>query len=329
MSFNPEYQSGVDTTIRPQSSSTNPYAQNYVPMSVPTGWVNPHQVSQFNWDNNPVSAPAPTSGGGGGSSQPNWDPYWGANTDAHNADIQRQQDELRGQIEGGWNDYLGSLNGILNDGLGSQRTAQENIANSQYTQGENALNTQKAKSMRDISSNIKNAFQAGNIYLGARGAGDSSAANQYGFAVNQEGAKQTGNLNEFVTGKLSDLGSQRDQQINQIAAWFADAQNQIRQQIASGQLSKSRDLQSLTQNLLNQALQAKAQVDQNIQNQHNALLQWATSNSQNIGQLTQNISRMPQSIGAPQIDSTGNTRIPVGAGAFGGSNSTDSNTLFR
>ncbi len=275
------------------------------------------------------SAPAPTNTYNGPALTPGGnqiDSFWGANTDAHLADLQRQQDELKNQISSGWDNYLNSLGG-LQGGLNDQRTAQENIANSQYDTGVNTLNSQKAKSVRDISQNISNAFKAGGTYLGNMGAGNSSATDMLTYALGREGSKQTGNLNEYVSNQLQQLGSAKDQQINQIASWFADAQNQIKQQIASGQLNKSRDIQALSQGLLNQALQAKAQVEQNAQSQYNGLLSWAASNSQNLGQLQQNIAGIPQALGAPQIDSSGNNRIPFGSGSFG-STTDDRNRLF-
>lgn len=275
----------------------------------------------------PGPAPAPNNGGGGGGFVPGSDApagleSWGANWQAHLADIQRQENELRNNISSGWDNYLGSLSG-LEGNLGNQRTAQENIANSQYETGMNTINAQKSKSMRDVANNIKNAFQAGNIYLGSRGAGDSSAANQYAFAINQEGAKQTGNINEYVSNQLQQLGAAKDEQINRIAAWFAEQQNAIRQQIASGQLNKSRDIQALSQNILNQALQEKARIEQNATAQYNGLLSWAASNSQNVNQLRQNIAGIPQAMGMPQIDSGGNFRAaPTGLG-FGNSDERD------
>lgn len=230
---------------------------------------------------------------------------------------------LRNEISTAWDQYIGGLNDTGNTFLPQQRTAQENIVNSQYDQGVNTLNTEKSKSLRDIGSNIKNAFQAGNVFLGSRGAGDSSAANQYSFAINQEANKQTGQLNEFVNTQLSNLKSTRDQQIQGIAQWFAEQQQAIKQAISTGQLQKSQDIQNLSRQILDQALAATNATKQNAMNQYNALLGWAASNSTNMGQLQQNIAGIPQALGQAQVDSTGNFRIPTGAGAFGNTQKTD------
>ena len=141
--------------------------------------------------------------------------------------------QQKADIGSAWDNYIGSLNGMNSD-LNTQQTAQTNIADTQWQAGQDTVNTQQAKSLRDISTNVKNAFQAGNNYLGARGAGDSSAASQYSYAVQQDAQKQIGQLNEFVSTQMSQLQSTHDTQINSIAQWFSQQQQAIKQAIASG-----------------------------------------------------------------------------------------------
>jgi hypothetical protein len=216
---------------------------------------------------------------------------------------------LRNDISSSWDSYLNSLQGVggyLND----SRASQEGIANSQYDQGINMANNQKASSLRDIANTTRNAFQAGNNYLGAMGSGDSSAANQYAFAINQQAGKQTGDLNNFVDQQIQGLKSTHDQQINQIAQWFAQQQEALKQQIAQGGLQKGQDLANLSKGILDQAMQATNAIKSNSQNQYNALLTWAANNSTNIGQLQNNIAAIPQAMGQLQTN-----------GGYGGANS--------
>src|SRR3990167_5681529 len=192
------------------------------------------------------------------TNQPTFDPYA----------------QLRGEISSGWDSYIGSLDKILNEGLPSQQTAQQGIVQSQYGQGVADLGAQKAegltelgrtrakteqnqvRTLRDLSVNIRNAFQAGNVYLGARGAGDSSAANQYSYALTKLGSQQRSDImqqgadifgeidaREFKLGNIYNqevnrLGSDRDQKLLGIQSWFAEQQNGIRQAQAQGQLGK-------------------------------------------------------------------------------------------
>lgn len=229
---------------------------------------------------------------------------------------------LRSQISSGWDNYLGSLNDTAGF-FDQQKTAQQGIAQSQYDQGVSQVNDQRAKSLRDIANTTRNAFQAGNNYLGSLGAGDSSAANQYAFAINQQANKQTGDLNNYVNSQLQGLKSTYDQQQNQIASWFAQQQANLKQQIAQGQLSKSQDIANLSKNILDQAIQATNEARANAQNQYNALLSWASNNATSIGQLTNNISQIPQAMGQFNLLGGAGGGTPLYGGAPSASTKTD------
>lgn len=268
-------------------------------------------------------------------------------------------DSYRDEISSGWDSYIRGLDSQLG-GLSTQRGAQESIVNSQYNQGINNLGLQRdqgvqaldqdrqaaqqnqVSNLRDISSNIRNAFQAGNVYLGARGAGDSSAANQYSFALNKMGTQQRSdvmnntasiladvdaretNLRNIYDTEVRNLDGQKNQQVQQIALWFADAQNQIKQMQNEGKLRKSQDLQSLSKDLLNQAISRVNQIEAETSNRRQALEQWALGVSNNIGQLRSNMQQVAeynpnlmqaQAInGAPQVDSSGNIATNFGGG---------------
>jgi hypothetical protein len=204
------------------NKAATPTVQGTTTNNTPYGPVN----------NTPYGPARPSTGGSVQTSVP-----------VNNNQPQQQQNDpyasIRNDISGAWDNYLNSLNdttGYLND----QRTAQQGIADSQLQQGINTANDQKAKSLKDIANTTRNAFQAGNNYLGSLGAGDSSAANQYSFAINQQANKQTGDLNNFVSSQIQGLQAQHDQQIQQIASWFAQQQEALKQQIAQGQLSNAK-----------------------------------------------------------------------------------------
>lgn len=272
-----------------------------------------------------------------------------------------RENQIRGDISSGWDAYTNQLNDILNNGLPAQRTAQEGIANDQYTQGLNSLDLQKTqglqdlgtqrtkveqnqtKTLRDLSANLRNSFQAGNVFLGAKGAGDSSAANQYAYALTQQGNKQRSdvmqnsannlseidnretNLKNIYNTEVNNLQAAKDQQINQVASWFAEQQNAIRQAIAQGGLGKSQDLANLSKDILNQGLQAIAQINQNSQARYNALTQWAANNATTIQGLRDNLNQIAQFApqmqgfspiaGTPQVQSDGSFYVPAGYGS--------------
>jgi hypothetical protein len=253
--------------------------------------------------------PAAIGGGGGG----------GAPVNTVQQQQQAPQDpyaSIKSDISNAWDSYLSSLGGV-GDYLNQQQTAQQGVADSQLHQGQDTINTQKASSLRDIANTTRNAFQAGNNYLGSLGAGDSSAANQYSFAINQTAGKQTGDLNNFVNSKLQELQSTHDQQVNSIANWFSQQQAALKQQIAQGGLNKGQDLANLSKGILDQAMQATNQLKANTQNQYNGLLSWAASNAQNVGQLQQNIAAIPQAMGAIQT-----SQAPQSSPLYGGAGPT-------
>lgn len=296
-------------------------------------------------------------GGGGGGSAPTSDPNapqygWGQefpNMDAYN----QYRDQMTGQISGAWDGYLNSLDQQMG-ALPGQRGTLESIAQNQYQAGTNEINSQKNLGMQDIgrarekvqteqkstlqdlAEDLRNSFLAGNIYLGSRGAGDSSAANQYSFALQKMGNKNRGDvmaqsrelnadigqrearLNEVTNQEINKLGTDRDNKILEVAQWFESAQNSVRQAQAEGRLQKGLDLAALSRDLLNQATTRLQQIEDRFMNQRDALTQWATNQSTGINQLKSNLAQISNitvpsysqfgSIGAstPTVDAQGN-----------------------
>lgn len=271
-------------------------------------------------------------------------------------------------IDNGYNDYFGKLNDMYN-GLDTQAGAQNQIANNSYNQSINDLDLNKqsslddlatserkiqenqVKNLRDISSNIQNQYMAGNVMLGAKGAGDSSAANQYSYALNRLGSQERGKvmnqtassmtdiegqkakLNNIVTQETSRLDTEFGNKKQEIASWLAEQQNAIRQAIANGSLSKSQDIANATQNALNTALQEYNTRKNNIESQKTALQQWAMSNADSIAKLKANMGAIGQFMpsmptaqrlnGSVSQDGQGNIR-----GLYGWGNQDETKNLF-
>jgi len=295
----------------------------------------------------PTSAPTPAPTGGGdvdrmaawrnlgntGDLPEGWfGPYTREGVDTQRtqqasaqADIDRREAETRGAIESGYSDYFAQLDEMLNKGLPAQQASQEQLAKLQYTGGVEQLQPQyaegqtqlqrqrettettQAKNLRDIAANVRNAFMAGNVFLGAQGAGDSSAVNQYSYAlgklgtqqrtdimkqtagiIQQIGDKET-NLKNVYDSEVKNLANQRDQQVMSIATWFAEQQNALRQAQAQGALQKGQDLATLSQNLLSNALNRLNQIETEATNRRSALEQWALNNSKTIQEAKANL----------------------------------------
>lgn len=271
--------------------------------------------SPFTKNNNSTNWNVNQNNGGGAAAVPSAFAGDDNRYSAYIDSLRSVEDTMRNEIDAAWSGYINSLNDTANTFLPQQKKAQEDIVTSQYNQGVDQANQQKTSSLRDIAGNIKNAFQAGNLYLGSRGAGDSSAAGQYQFALTQEANKQTAQLNDFVNGQLNNLKGQYDQGMSQVSNWYATAMQGVRQAIAQGELSKQQDVQNLTRDLLNTALSYKANLDQTAQSRYNSLIEWAGNNSTNISQLKSNIAAIPNVIDQIQVSSQGQAYVPTGYGS--------------
>jgi len=274
-------------------------------------------------------------GGGGGGQQAPSQPSW--------------EDRMRGSINDAYAGYEAKLNEIY-DSLGGQRTSQEDIVKGQYDQGYNTLTSQRdigakdlaservkteeaqTKTMRELAEAIRDQFMAGQVMLGTRGAGDSSAANQYAYALTKMGNRQRGDvastyagiqndtndrefkLNTTYNSEINNIRIERDNRINQIATWFSEQQNNIRQMQAEGRLRKGQDLQNLTMNMYNQAMNAVNQANSEAQNRRLMLDQWAMNNSRNIQQLQQNLAGISEvNYNRPAFQGL-NSRLSMGGG---------------
>lgn len=289
-------------------------------------------------------------GGGGGGYTPDGSFSVGYNGPGSGSPTSSYEDQMRGSINSGWDSYTNQLNDMLNTGLPGQRNAQEAIANesltsgvnqlgSQRAQSEQAVNKQQGASLKDLGENIQNLFQSGNVYLGARGAGDSSAANQYSYAISKMGSKARGDIMSQVSDRMNQIGdifnneknrleSEKNTRVAQIADWFNGAQNQIRSQIGQAGVGRSQDIQALSTNVYNQAMQAMQTVQGEMANRRSSLESWAMSNSKNVQELMANMQgaqQMPgfQGLqgGMPQVTAEGRQFLPTGAGAV--SNTTE------
>jgi hypothetical protein len=165
------------------------------------------------------------------------------------------------------NNYDTSLSGINND----FQTGQDNL-----NQARTNIDQNQAKSLRDLSSNLRNSFQQGQNQLGNLGAGDSSAVDQYSYALTKSGnqsrgdlLQQTGNQRANVDMQQNALQRQQAQQISALNSWKSNAllniSSQYGQQRAQlEQLKMSAPAQYIqgVQALNNNVMSQLQQVDQ-------------------------------------------------------------------
>lgn len=308
-----------------QTSGTTNFDSIY--SSMYAGWD--RTAAEQDW----IAKGMPSGGSSGGGSAP--DPYAG----------------VKSNINSGYDSYISNLDAQLGQ-LPGQADAQNQIVNNnfgvgqadlglQQTQGDQAFAGQRGevatnqnKNLKSLDENLRNMFMAGNVYLGAKGAGDSSATNQYSYALTKEGNKARGdqmsqatkvysdiqgretNLKNIVNNETNRLKAEADNKKLAIGQWFADAQNQIKTAIANGQLSRSTDLANLSKQILDEGIAALRTAQANTQNQQNSLISWAEGNSKTINELKTNLQSVlavqpnmaaPSGInGTPTVDAQGN-----------------------
>lgn len=313
--------------VSPAYAAENDWSGSYGVMPPSNQNPNPQNPNPQNPNPQNPNPQNPNPGDNGGNNPP-------SNPEVDFSDYYRQLDEMLG-------------------GLDLQKTSQEANYLSQYNQGVSDLQlqerqgldtlgtqrtettTNQSKNLRDLASNLRNSMLAGNIYLGARGAGDSSAANMYSYALTKLGNQQRGDIIGQTSDILAEIGKREsgikdtvqnearrlksvyDQGINNISTWFANAQNQIRGLKAEGAKEKS-------QAAYNFAISQLQTLQQDNANKQSVLNQWAANNLKDINgvraQVEQSSSYYPlfpkaqQIAGQPVSDSSGNVSVSAPAG---------------
>lgn len=242
--------------------------------------------------------------------------------------VEDENARVRADIEGGYNSYFQMLDSELNSSIPTQRAAMESQAQSQGRQMENTLSGQltegksnlnaertkvqgeKQKSLANLADDIQNLIQAGQINLGARGAGDSSAANMWSYAITKMGNKSRGavenqvaDINSQINDKefklqntynteINNIKEQVNQKMSEVATWFAQAQQRIQEMKAQGQLAKGQDLANLSRQALSMAQNQLLAAQQEASNRRSMLDQWAMNNSQTIQGLKANLAQV-------------------------------------
>lgn len=313
----------------------------------------------------PSPTPTTTSGGGGGGGRvSNSVPLdqqarnMGFNSVDELQQWQAAREQVRNDINSGYSAFFSNLDAQLGKLPGQEQQTRQ-IVDNNYNQGLSDINAQKesslgdlntqrrktqegqVSSLNDLAENIRNLFRTGSVKLGALGAGDSSAANQYSYAIGKLGSKQRGNiltqtrsiendiqdreakLNNIVTQETAKLKTNRDNKIIEIAQWYQDKVSELQNMKAQGQLQKGQSLAALSTQLLQVAQQRLMQADADVRNQQNLLTQWAVNQSNTLGELKNNLAQVgsyqaanvqPGQVAGGGIDAGGNVTSFYGFG---------------
>jgi len=206
-----------------------------------------------------------TGGTGGGGTNYSSDVLRAINAQMGNIDTRQNQANV------GLEAQYGQQKAALES---SKLTGTENLKRQAET-----TTRQKNIGLRDLSQNIRNAYQAGMNRLGVGGAADSSAAGMYKYALGQQEAQNKGQilsdynynlgniqlattqLERGFKEKMDALNIWKQQQAADIANRFQDARNQLemqRAQYGGGYVSQAQS--QLAQNAINQLANLSTQV---------------------------------------------------------------------
>jgi hypothetical protein len=147
--------------------------------------------------------------------------------------------------------YGDQLNGLQGqrDSAFANLDQQSKVANQSYS-----------RSLQQLGNSIRNTYQGQTNALGTQGAGDSSAADQLGYALGQQNNTQRGYMNQDLNNQMTSIGLTRDsdqkqfdnqasqindlkqQQYTAIANQYAQLQQQINTQLANNEQARKQAL---------------------------------------------------------------------------------------
>ena len=190
-----------------------------------------------------------------------------------------QQSDLEGQVNNLFGSQSQSINTGLQGSLGQLDLSRQNISSN------------KATSLRDLDVNMRNQLRAGNIYLGAKGASDSSATNQYALALGKAGSQ---NRTEVMK-QANQLYAQVDQQTSQVKALAQDELQKLETWKNNNLLQISQYIQSLRGNIdqakANYIQQQLAALDNQVNSYREAVTNWVTTKATSLSQLQQQLQQ--------------------------------------
>lgn len=253
-------------------------------------------------NNNPTPSnpnPAPSNDSGGGASDPARDAYF-SYLDQQAGMLPETQRNLESQVNNLFTSNTSSINTGLTDTLENLDTSNKNITSN------------KVSSLRELDQDMINQLRAGNVYLGARGAGDSSAANQFSYALTKVGSqnragilKQANQLYAQVDTQINQAKRAAQDQLQQLNTWKNNQLLQIAQYIQGlrGQIDEQK---------ANYIQGRLAQIDQQGAAYKQMLTQWVLERSQTLAQVKTQL----QQLGVGPTVAFSNPSLP--GMAFGG-----------
>lgn len=228
--------------------------------------------------------------------------------------LEGQLDPWRQQSEG----YINEQHALGMQDIQSQQQAGMDQLGAQRQRVE----TNQVRNLKDLANAISQSYNTFSNQLGVMGAGDSSAANvMLPYALSRMEAQQRGGINRassdaysgiddretqlghMVTQETNKLNQARMSEMSRLADWFNNARMQVTQM-------RGNAARAMAENVLQEAINRARSIEDQYAARQNSLRDWATSVSQNVSQLGQNLQAVsnPALLGTlPQFQGVNST----------------------
>lgn len=292
---------GVNTISRGAIQTLDDVVPGSPGVTLKNNIANPNTNYQGQPNPSPLSAPAnPAVQGASTLSSGSNDAYSTSSGGGGYSAAQSSDPAAASAFKGLYDTEIGNLQGQYNALPAYQQAAagniqmqydpQYNTLQTQHTSGlanldlaQNQLDTSRSQGLRNLGNSLRGALNGYQNQIGVMGAGNSSAAPLIGYALSQQGNRQTAdmntNYNQQQTGinqqhndleanfknQLDGLNAWKESNLNQIAQQYAQSQAQLQQSILGAQGDEARYLAMYGQTAL--ANQTIAQM-QALENQY-------------------------------------------------------------
>jgi hypothetical protein len=177
------------------------------------------------------------------------------------------------------------------------------------------IRTEQKSALKRLSEDMRNALRAGQMKLGAMGAGSSSAVPMFSFALAKEANKRRGNvmaqsrelmndlrqkkmqLNNVASQNLQKLDLWKTEKMNEVENWYHQARSSIAKQKGMAQSAK-KDYEI---QLLSDAMSRLNQLDQQAQAYKQNLADWVGSRAAQIQDIAMEMGKMRTNVNPQQV----------------------------
>lgn len=242
------------------------------------------------------------------------------------AEATARADATRNTIRGGFSDIRNQLDGYLNQLSGYQNEDINSVGNSyNYQNSEianqrnaqiNKLNSLREGSIADLQKTMRTMLDAGNIKLGAAGAGDSSATPMYAYALSKQATQNQSNIQNQSNQQMMDIETNYNSAINSLNQWkeeqvqgvrskYQSLFDQVQQRKMSATAQETQALANLETGLLNQAQSELANIKAMEMQNRQSITQWALQQSQSVNQYRQGLDNSVVGINSGSMQGLG------------------------